>query len=457
MKKSALSLIFTSLLLSSPLLSKERIVVYDNYGYIFSHKKETVGNKFLLEIPNSVNDSSLNIDFIYNNQNIPIVNKTIQNNTIRTLYYQNIGKNIKFKIMDNVIEGKLLSISNNFIKVVTNNESYYYNINSLTGVQFENDFDFSNKVYDISLSNNSEKEVDVIYSAMFKQISWTPTYRFLINEDNNIGYFDYDITVKNNSSYNFKNVGLELLSGSINQPNQRGYNKSHMMAESLAMDSFSSSNNFENFSGYQKLTFENEVDLSAFSSTTYPYLDNKELEYKKNFIFKDYAGANFENRNPEIEIHIERESKKEHFPLMSGQISVFNGGNTFDSTFIGGSHIGTKSSSEDIKFKIGSGQNITISKKVFSDKRRYYDPQILNNKNRFVNIHNVSLSITNDEKYSIELYYKLNKNDIIIEKSVIQSGMSIEDIISQFKGKNERIFKINKETTSKLEFIIIEV
>lgn len=457
MKKSTLYLIVTSLLFSTPLLSKERIVVYDNYGYIFSHKKETITDKYLLEIPNSVSDSSLNIDFIYNEEYIPIIKKTIQNNSIRTLYYQNIEKNIKFEIDNHLIEGKLLSISNNFIKVEQNSEAFYYNIDRISSVKFEKDFDFSNKVFDISLSNNQEKEVEVIYSAMFNQISWIPNYRFLINENNKIGYFDYDITLSNNSSYNFKDVGLELLSGTIYQANNY-HNKGHMMrSESYSMDSFDEGESFENFSGYQKLTFENNIDLEPFSSTTYPYLDNKPLKYKRNFILHDSSSSGFDNKNPQIEIEIERKDKEEHFPLMSGNISVFNGESTFYSTFIGASNISTKSASEDIRFIIGESQNIYISKKVYSDKRRYYDPQNIHNKNNYVRIHKVSMSITNDEKETVDLHYKLNKNSLIVKKSVFESGISIEKIVKNHKGQNEAIFKIKKESSSKLEFIIIEV
>jgi small subunit ribosomal protein S6 len=125
-------------------------------------------------LPNSVDSSSLNIRFKYSNKNIPILNKTIQNNSINTLYYQSIGKNINFYINNQKIEGKLLSISNNFIKIKVKNEIFtefrYYNINSLYGVSFEKDFNFSNKVFDIDLENDKEKNMELSYSVRFNQI-----------------------------------------------------------------------------------------------------------------------------------------------------------------------------------------------------------------------------------------------------------------------------------------------
>lgn len=464
MKKTTLSTFILTTLFTQNLIAEERVVVYDNYGYLFSKKEIKIVDNYLLEMPNSVDNSSLNINFKDNNKNIPILNKTIQNNSINTLFYQNIGKNISFYIDNQYISGELESISKNFIKLKNYSDKHlensrYYNISDMIGIAFEKDFNFSNKVFDIDLKNNEEKTVEVSYSARFNQISWQPTYRFLINDKNNTGYFDYDITIDNNSSYLFENINLELLSGNIYQTNNNHRNnyqeKSFAMAEMMAD---SPSQNFDNFSGYQRLVFDNKITLEPFSSNTYPYLDDKELNYEKIYTFNDYGGNQFENQNPEIEINIERKNKKDHFPLMSGSISVFNGDSLFDSTFIGASNIGTKSKSENIKFSIGKSQNIYISKSVHSDRRKYY----LNNKQAFYSIHKVSLSVTNDEKHNVELIYKLNNNAIILsqeeyEKDFARNPDNILMLKEKYQNNNPKIINIKKESTSKEYFYIIEV
>ena len=91
MKKTTLSTFILATLFTQNLIAEERVVVYDNYGYLFSKKDIQVIDNYLLEMPNSVDSYSLNINFKYSNKNIPILNKTIQNNSINTLYYQNIG------------------------------------------------------------------------------------------------------------------------------------------------------------------------------------------------------------------------------------------------------------------------------------------------------------------------------------------------------------------------------
>lgn len=463
MKKTTLSTFILATLFTQNLIAEERVVVYDNYGYLFSKKDIKVIDNYLLEMPNSVDSSSLNINFKYSNRNIPILNKTIQNNSINTLYYQNIGKNISFYINNKNIKGQLHSISNNFIKIEVKNEIFsefrYYNINEIEGVSFEKDFNFANKVFDIDLQNDKEKTVEISYSARFNQIDWKPHYRFLINDKTNTGYFDYDITIDNRSSYLFKDINLELLSGNIYQTNnynrdnvqQKNYAMAEMMAASPAQE-------FDNFSGYQRLVFDNKITLEPFSSNTYPYLDDKELSYEKIYTFTDYAGSQFENRNPEIEINIERDKQEDHFPLMSGNISVFNGDELYDSTFIGASNIGTKSKSENIKFSIGQSQNIYISKSVHTDRRKYYP----NNKQSYMNIHKVSLSITNDEKHDIELIYKLNNNAIILSQKEYEEDFarSLDNILilkQKYENNNPKIINIKKESTSKEYFYIIEV
>tara|TARA_Y100000034_G_scaffold66244_1_gene79985 strand:+ start:12279 stop:13670 length:1392 start_codon:yes stop_codon:yes gene_type:complete len=463
MKKTTLSTFILATLFTQNIIAEERVVVYDNYGYLFSKKDITVNDNYLLELPSSVDSSSLNINFKYSNKNIPILNKTIQNNSINTLYYQNIGKNINFYINNQKIEGKLLSISNNFIKIKVKNEIFtefrYYNINSLYGVSFEKDFNFSNKVFDIDLQNDKEKTVELSYSARFNQIDWKPHYRFLINDKTNIGYFDYDITIDNRSSYLFKDINLELLSGNIYQTNN--YNKGNIQHKSYTMNEMmdtSPAQDFDNFSGYQRLIFDNKITLEPFSSNTYPYLDDKKLSYEKIYTYKDYAGSHFENKNPKIEINIERDKQEEQFPLMSGNISVFNGEELYNSTFIGASNIGTKSKSENIRFSIGQSQNIYISKSINTDKRKYY----INNKQSYMNIHKVSLSITNDEKNDIELIYKLNSNAIILSQEEYEENFArnLDNIFvlkKKYKNNNSKIINIKKESTSKEYFYIIEV
>lgn len=463
MKKTTLSTFILATLFTQNLIAEERVVVYDNYGYLFSKKDIQVIDNYLLEMPNSVDSASLNINFKYSNRNIPILNKTIQNNSINTLYYQNIGKNISFYMNNKNIKGELHSISNNFIKIEVKNEIFsefrYYNINQIEGVSFEKDFNFANKVFDIDLQNDKEKTVELSYSARFNQIDWKPHYRFLINDKTNTGYFDYDITIDNRSSYLFKDINLELLSGNIYQTNnysrdnvqQKNYAMAEMMAASPAQE-------FDNFSGYQRLVFDNKITLEPFSSNTYPYLDDKELSYEKIYTFNDYAGSQFENRNPEIEINIERDKQKDHFPLMSGNISVFNGDELYNSTFIGASNIGTKSKSENIKFSIGQSQNIYISKSVHTDRRKYYP----NNKQSYMNIHKVSLSITNDEKHDIELIYKLNNNAIVLSQKEYEDDFarSLDNILilkKKYENNNPKIINIKKESTSKEYFYIIEV
>ena len=463
MKKTTLSTFILATLFTQNLIAEERVVVYDNYGYLFSKKDIQVIDNYLLEMPNSVDSSSLNINFKYSNRNIPILNKTIQNNSINTLYYQNIGKNISFYMNNKNIKGELHSISNNFIKIEVKNEIFsefrYYDINQIEGVSFEKDFNFANKVFDIDLKNDKEKTVELSYSARFNQIDWKPHYRFLINDKTNTGYFDYDITIDNRSSYLFKDINLELLSGNIYQTNnynrdnvqQKNYAMAEMMAASPAQE-------FDNFSGYQRLVFDNKITLEPFSSNTYPYLDDKELSYEKIYTFNDYAGSQFENRNPEIEINIERDKQEDHFPLMSGNISVFNGDELYDSTFIGASNIGTKSKSENIKFSIGQSQNIYISKSVHTDRRKYYP----NNKQSYMNIHKVSLSITNDEKHDIELIYKLNNNAIVLSQKEYEEDFarSLDNILilkKKYENNNPKIINIKKESTSKEYFYIIEV
>lgn len=463
MKKTTLSTFILATLFTQNLIAEERVVVYDNYGYLFSKKDIQVIDNYLLEMPNSVDSYSLNINFKYSNKNIPILNKTIQNNSINTLYYQNIGKNISFYINNKNIKGKLHSISNNFIKIEVKNEIFsefrYYNINQIEGVSFEKDFNFANKVFDIDLQNDKEKTVELSYSARFNQIDWKPHYRFLINDKTNTGYFDYDITIDNRSSYLFKDINLELLSGNIYQTNN--YNRDNVQQKNYAMAEMmvaSPAQEFDNFSGYQRLVFDNKITLEPFSSNTYPYLDDKELSYEKIYTFNDYAGSQFENRNPEIEINIERDKQEDHFPLMSGNISVFNGNELYDSTFIGASNIGTKSKSENIKFSIGQSQNIYISKSVHTDRRKYYP----NNKQSYMNIYKVSLSITNDEKHDIELIYKLNNNAIILSQKEYEEDFarSLDNILilkKKYENNNPKIINIKKESTSKEYFYIIEV
>lgn len=462
MKKTTLSIFVLATLLTQNLTAEERIVVYDNYGYLFSKKNVNVSDNYLLEMPNTVDSSSLNINFKDNNKNIPILNKTIQNNSINTLYYQNIGKNISFYINNKNIKGKLHSINKNFIKIEVKNEIFselrYYNINKIYGVSFEKDFNFSNKVFDIDLKNDKEKTIELSYSARFRQIAWKPHYRFLINEQKNTGNFDYDITIDNQSSYLFKDINLELLSGNIYQANN--YNRDNVQQKNYAMAevmSASPTQEFDNFSGYQRLVFDNKITLEPFSSNTYPYLDNKELSYEKIYTFNDYAGSQFENKNPEIEIEIKRDKKEDYFPLMSGNISVFNGEELYDSTFIGSSNIGTKSKSENIKFSIGKSQNIYISKSIYTDKKTYYP----NNKKSYINIHKVSLSITNDEKSDIELIYKINNNSIILSQEEYENDFArnLDNIISlkkKYNKNNPKIINIKKESTSKEYFYIIE-
>jgi hypothetical protein len=459
MEKTLLALSIICIINPISAFGKERVVIYDNYGYLFSKKTEIVSDNYLLEIPNSVDNSSLDINFIYNKKPLSIIDKTIQNNSIKTLYYQNIDKNIKFKIGDKEIEGELLSISNNFIKIKENMEEFYYNINHIHGVKFEKDFNFSNKVFDINLKNNKKREVEVSYSAKFNQISWNPTYRFLINEKDDYGYFDYDITIDNSSSYHFKNIGLELLSGNINQPiNNRRSNK---MAYSEVISMDSSSKSFQNFAGYQKLTFDYNINLEPFSSATYPYFEDKKLKYERKLILNDNPRSEFNNSNPKIKINIPRINEEDKFPLMSGAISVFNGDSLFESTFIGGSNISVKSKSENIEFFIGDSQNVFVSKKVDTKSMKYYDPLKNNtqNRNNSIFINKVTLLITNDELRDIELVYKLNQHSFILSEKEYQSAGSIENVIEKYKTseREHKTFNIKKESSSQLNFIIVEV
>ena len=462
MKKTTLSIFILATLFTQNIIAEERVVVYDNYGYLFSKKDITVTDNYLLELPNSVDSSSLNIRFKYSNKNIPILNKTIQNNSINTLYYQNIGKNINFYINNQKIEGKLLSISNNFIKIKVKNEIFtefrYYNINSLYGVSFEKDFNFSNKVFDIDLENDKEKNMELSYSVRFNQINWNPHYRFLINDKTNTGYFDYDITIDNHSSYFFKDINLELLSGKIYQTNN--YNRNSIQQKNIVVADImgaSPAQEFDNFSGYQRLVFDNKITLEPFSSNTYPYLDDKELSYEKIYKFKDYPSSNFENKNPEIDINIKRDKKEDYFPLMSGNISVFNSKELYDSTFIGASHIGTKSKSENIIFSIGQSQNIYISKSAHTNRIKYYP----NNKQAYMNIHKVSLSIKNDEKHDIKLIYRLNNNAMILTQKEYEDNFArdLDNVLAlkkRYKKNNTKTINVKKESTSKEYFYIIE-
>ena len=70
MKKTTLSTFILATLFTQNLIAEERVVVYDNYGYLFSKKDIQVIDNYLLEMPNSVDSYSLNINFKYSNKNI---------------------------------------------------------------------------------------------------------------------------------------------------------------------------------------------------------------------------------------------------------------------------------------------------------------------------------------------------------------------------------------------------
>lgn len=312
-----LSILLSLLFLTENVIAEERVVLYNNYGYIFSEKSEIVNNKLLLTVPNSVVNDSLNVEVKYQHKNIPIINKTILNSNINTLLFKNIGKEITFDNFNKTYSGIVDSVQGNFLILYKNNKKSYFRINSLTNIQFEKNIDFSNKLFDISLQNNENKEVKVSYSGKFQNVSWKPIYKLYLLNDK-VSYLDYDININNNSSYSFKNINLELLSGDIQQANNGRYlMKTSAHLEDSRQESFSNSN-FNDFSNYQKLVFENPVSLLPFSSTNIPYFDNKEINYEEFLILEDNPNSNFNNKNPNIEISLIRGMKILNFLFLLG-------------------------------------------------------------------------------------------------------------------------------------------
>lgn len=410
------TIVLTGIILPSISISAN-LTLYSNTSFYGNEEiKDFNKNATYISVP----DTILPDTFIANSTNTPIkILKTeYQKNNVYKLLKENIGTNVKF----NENEYKLNDIYQDFLILenTENNKIIYAKFSKIDSIELENNIPLKEGIFKITADTSTIEDVNISYSYAFNGMKWFSNHKIFIDPEYNIDH-KYNLTIDNNTDIKYDNVNLSLLSGdiSINNNNYRPRQVGMEMA-SKRMDI--SQQNFESFSGFQKLTFPNRVNIDSSTKTELTYKEFKnfpnEFEYHFNSLYKQNQVV--KNIHPNMSIVLKRKDNKDYqFPFTSGKVSVYKldqtqPDNYSKATIIHSGNIKDYSKDEDVKIHIGNSYDVYMN--YSSEKIKSGEVILDKYKNRYShNTYVFNIEVTNNEPKKVKLLFPFNGSENIKE------------------------------------------
>jgi hypothetical protein len=421
-----------------------KLVIYNNNQSLVEENRPYKFNKgdteaIFPKVANSIITDSILTDF--GNENITVLSQNYRNNLFseRMLLQKNIGKKVDFHLKTTIgsklkwINGTLLAINPNVIKEKTG--SIYLGIPSSAIVlnYIPKDITIAPElVWKIKpLEKDVEGQVKNLY--LLNNLKWVSNYNIKIDKDDKLMLKGW-IKINNNSGKTFTDINIKLLAGAINKehrPSPRVMYKSVNMIESMA-DKVTNTN----IEGYQLYTIPFKVSLKNKEETLVSFIDQKDLSYKREYLFRGSNPMYSNNSDRKIRATQSIIFKNE-IPLPQGQVRIYKESSD-NFVLVGEPYLKNSGKNEEIKLRLGENFNLLLKEKVISRSNRKNNNQeaeveyyLKNSENKDMHItllvptpnNNRNVEINSNEKYSSK-----NANEILFDLNL--------------KGNSEKRFKV---------------
>ncbi|MCX7698968.1 MAG: DUF4139 domain-containing protein [Candidatus Goldbacteria bacterium] len=412
--------IITIFLLSSILFSNEIenfIIIYKSKGFVTEKKKINI-------------KKGSNTVYFFNNDEGIIKNTifiNLERDEIKNLSYKYIepylpeeitGKRIKVFIDSKILEGEVISNINELV-LKTDNSIYRINREKITYLEYPvKDFSILTPGNLIVNFDSDEQMISFIkFNYFTSSLSWSSSYNFIFNEDENELKMDLNVNIQNNGGKSYKNSKIYVVSGDVKTETMpQNYNKFLLKAAEISIADEKQNISHQKLSDFYEYNIKGIYDIDARQNITVYILKNNKISFFKEYFYDssiDSEGV----RAKFIITNIKEDNLG--MPVLAGEVYILIE-KTGELHFIGKDMIKDTPEKEKIELKTGRIFDIKVERKhLFTEK-------IANN--------------VWEEKYSILFKnYKDNKIKIkVIEK--------INSVYWEIRESSHNYKKINNNT-----------